>query len=161
MKLINNYTVKFLTFSLLLATASYAGVPCLGGKCIPTRPACFNIFCVYDRKTDGKFHKCEAAAKFTHAVTVNGLEVKDESVSPFNPIFEVKCDDEVFFNGVGRRFTDFIGTRIQTLNTPFPAIVLPRNSLEEGHRFEDSFLELEEQRLEGFCYTYTEHRSEL
>jgi hypothetical protein len=106
----------------------------------------FNVFC--------RFPKCFAASRFEKHVDHEGDEVYDNSEHPRNPAFEIECHGQSIFNGLGRRFTDKAGTRIQAQAGPYPAIVLPPRALRDGHRRVKSLLELREATLEGDCYLY-------
>jgi hypothetical protein len=123
------------------------------GNC---RSVSFNVACYYKRDggNDG-FEKCQSASQFQKMVTQGGAEIEDKSVPPFNPKFEVQCDERKLFNGSAHRFTDGQGTRLQAEAGPFPASVLPRGSLRDDHKYVPSVLELGEQTLRGFCYIYT------
>ena len=135
---------------------------CKGGNCPPPLPppktVCFNVVCTYkcENPKGGEFSTCQAAAKFEKWVTGDGDEIRDDSQYPDNPEFEVACDDQVLYNNSGRRFTDEQGTRIQAEEGPYPAILIPRGSLREGHHYVLSALELfNQQQLQGYCYVYT------
>ena len=123
----------------------------------PPRPICLNVFCNY--REDGAPNdsvKCEAGAVFEKLVTDDGEEIHDNSENLSNPRFEVACDKKTLFNGSAHRFTDAAGTRIQAEIGPYPAVVLPRHALREGHRYEASVLELAGgATLHGYCFIYT------
>lgn len=155
-------TIRLTVWILVLlcagTAASHASPPgfCKDDKdCHRTRPVCFNLFCSFQRQEEGKFERCEVASTFTQLVTEEGWEVRENSEEPFNPTFEVKCDHEVVFNGKGHRYTDHLGTRIQAIPGPFPAIVMPRNALREERHYSEASLEFDRERLDGFCYVYT------
>lgn len=123
---------------------------------LPPREVCFNILCSYEDKESGEKHlKCEAAAAFQKQVTYEGNEMEDNSSYPDDPEFEVVCDGQRLYRSAGRRFTDAQGTRIQAQGGPFPAILLPRGVLDDGHRYALSSMELENRKLRGHCYIYT------
>jgi hypothetical protein len=157
----------FISLTMLAATAALADGPntndkgeCHQGKCDPPAPpkkVCLNVFCSYQKDGEhGKFEKCEAAAVFEKWVTAEGNEIWDNSAEPFNPDFEVSCDDRVLFNGTAHRYTDYLGTRIQALRGPYPALLLPRGVLQEGHRYEKSALEFPDgHSMRGYCFVYT------
>lgn len=130
------------------------GKVCEGEKCQP-RPACFNVFCTYGKDDDGHYSKCEASAAFTHAVSGDGDEIFDNSTQSDNPTFEVQCDQTVVYNGPAHRYTDRLGTRIQGIPGPYPAVVLPVGALREMRHYSESSLEFKDQRLSGSCYIYT------
>ena len=122
----------------------------------PDYKVCFNVYCNFKkREGDRVTKKCEAAARFTHWVTGRGYETLNESSGKANPIFEVKCDNDLLFTGIGRRFTHSHGTQIQSSNGPFPGIDLPKYSLEVGQRTVKSHLILPDGRIEGSCTVYT------
>jgi hypothetical protein len=117
----------------------------------PVHPVCFNVFCTYER--DHK--RCQSASKFTHFVTDDGQEVWNNSSPPFNPSFEVECDGRQLYSGSAHRYTDYLGSRIQAIPGPYPAIVLPRDSLRDVRHYVESSLEFTNERLAGSCYIYT------
>jgi hypothetical protein len=119
-----------------------------------TRSVTFNIFCRYDNGPQRK-DRCYAAARFEKLVFSNGAEFEDNSDHPSNPVFEVECGGEMIFNEHGRRFMSREGTWIQALTGPYPAIVLSRQALREGHHRVTSVLELRDVSLEGTCLIYT------
>lgn len=122
---------------------------------IPTRPLCFNLLCNYNRIDPVVgFQHCQAASVFEKLVGLTGFEIPDYSAFPFNPQFEVECDQKIIYNSSAHRFTDIFGTRIQAESGPFPAILLPIGSLREEHRYILSSLELGSQQMPGFCYIY-------
>lgn len=137
---------------------------CPQGKTCPvkcTKEACFTVVCHYQAKDrDDHYQKCRAASTFVTRVTSDGGEVQGDSDLTNSPKFEVECDGHMIYNNGARRFTDLLGTRIQAETGPFPAIVLPRGELHDGHHFSPSWLELGEQNLRGSCYLYTEDRPE-
>jgi hypothetical protein len=88
-------------------------------------------------------------------VTLDGGEVTDDSEYPFNPKFEIECDDEWIQKGPSRRFTEILGTRIQAEQGPFPALVLPRGALHVGPHSSDARLEFTNQTMNGSCFIYS------
>lgn len=116
----------------------------------------FNLFCSYKKKIKDKegYEACRSAAKFLKGVGPKGEELHDFSSHINHPDFEVECDQHLIFNNRAQRLTDHYGTRIQGLPGPFPAILLPRDTLKEGRRYVKSSLELEGQILPGYCYLY-------
>jgi hypothetical protein len=130
---------------------------CREGHCpIPTKPICFNILCNYKKKNKDHhgFETCRSAAKFIKRVGEDGRETLDFSSQSDHPEFEVECDHQLIFNNSADRLTDHYGTRIQGAPGPFPATLLPRDALREGHHYVVSTLELENQVLSGYCYIY-------
>ena len=124
--------------------------------CDMTRELCFNVFCNYQKEiAEGSYQKCKAASVFTKSVYLDGNEVRDNSESPLNPELQVECDGAVIQNGSAHRYTDSMGTRIQSLTGPYPAILLPRKALRDGHRYVASSLEFDGESMEGYCYLYT------
>jgi hypothetical protein len=136
---------------------------CKDGICpFPTKQVCFDMVCNYKSKSrdsydprDSQYKTCRAAVRFQKWVGVDGREVWDTSTTPFNPEFEVECDHQLIYHSAGTRFTDELGTRIQAETSPYPAILLPKGALREGHRYALSSLELDGQALRGHCYLYT------
>jgi hypothetical protein len=124
---------------------------------VPKKVVCFNILCNYQKRHDekGKYESCRSAAKFQKWVAEDGREVRDNSARPYNPRFEVECDYMTIFNNSANRYTDRLGTRIQAKKGPYPATLLPRGALHEGHGYSLSALEVEGQILRGHCYIYT------
>jgi hypothetical protein len=126
---------------------------CEGDKC--QREVCFNLVCTYkDSRSDG-YRECKAAAELAKVVRHDGAEVRDHSEHPFNGEFEVQCDDTFLFNNSSHRYTDHQGTRIQAVQGPYPAVLLPKGALRDGHRYVPSTLELPGVTLEGYCFVYT------
>ena len=119
------------------------------------RDLCFNVFCSYRREGGGGFESCEAGAIFIKSVTADGKEIWDRSERSDSLVFEVECDNRVVFNNSGHRYTDEQGTRIQAKTGPLPAVLLPKNTLRDGHRYVASALEIQGQSLPGYCYIYT------
>lgn len=136
---------------------------CKGKDCPPPerppRPVCFNVYCTYqgDEQQGAKKHydRCTAAASFVHLVADDGDEVFDNSADSSNPAFEVQCDSQVLYDGPAHRYTDRLGSRIQGIPGPYPAIVLPVGALTELRHYSESSLEVDDQRLSGDCYVYT------
>jgi len=120
-----------------------------------THPVCFNLVCKYQDEKGASPLDCQAAATFTHEVNEDGSEVLGDSSEHADIKLEVQCNQSVLYNGAANRYTDRLGTRIQGLEGPYPAIVLPPDSLVDTHRYTDSSLELADQNLEGVCYVYT------
>ena len=122
----------------------------------PPRPLCFNLVCNFSDEKSTDFKKCTVAANFTKKVTDDGWEIWDDSEPGSNPTFEIECNSEVIFNGSAHRYTDRQGTRLQAETATFPSLVIPKNSLREGHRYTSAVLELQnQQHMDGFCYLYT------
>lgn len=145
-----------LTAAAIAFVAPFSASPAQAGDQRPPTETCFNAVCSYQREgEDGRYEKCQAAAVFRKWVTAEGDEIADKSAFPQNPMLEVECDQRVLHNNGARRFTDALGTRIQAQAGPYPAILLPRKALREGHRYEPSALELDGQHLRGYCYIYT------
>lgn len=115
--------------------------------------ASFNVFCRFPEKKDSR-PTCTAAARFKKLVDHDGREILDYSESSNNPRFQVECDGVALYNDGSRRFTDYKGTRIQAESGPYPAILLPEESLAYGRRRVSSRLELLDRTLEGDCYIY-------
>jgi len=124
-------------------------------SCGPDHKVCFNVYCNFKKKNEHSDQNCEAAAKFTQWVSKRGYEIRNESDGELNPLFEVKCGTDLIYTGIGRRFTDRNGTRIQGSYGPFPGIHLPKYSLEAGKRTVDSCLDLRDANLDGYCFVYT------
>jgi hypothetical protein len=123
--------------------------------CDPPKEVCFNVYCNYAREDRYGFEKCKAVSVFKKLVAADGDEIQDVSRRPQNPQLAIECDSRVIFNNSGRRYTDYLGTRIQAETGPYPAILLPKHALEEGRRYVNSSLELDGQFLKGYCYLYT------
>ena len=140
---------------LMIATPALSGPRPPSPSPVPTpsqnRTVCLNLLCNYE----GENQKCQAAAQLEKFVSLRGDEVEDRSEHPFHPEFEVACNDSLIYNGIGYRFTDALGTRIQAQSGPYPAILLPRGVLRDGHRYLISSLELGDENLRGYCYIYT------
>jgi hypothetical protein len=142
----------------LQSTSAFAGEKCPDGKKCeePPRQVCFNMLCTYQSDDPhARYQLCHTAARFVKWVTNEGEEIFDDSEHPFNPEFEVECDEDLLFNEGARRFTDRLGTRIQSQTGPYPATLLPRGALHDGHRYEISTLEMGDEILRGYCYLYT------
>lgn len=151
------YAILGALLLLQSGNASAEGGGCQYGNCPDgARTVCFNVVCNYEKEGTGRgFNRCQAAARFLKNVTASGGEIKDRSETPFNPEFEVQCDGRVLFNNAAHRYTDALGTRLQAETGPFPAVLLPQNSLRDFHSYVISALELRDQALRGFCYVYT------
>lgn len=119
--------------------------------CKKTRPTCFNLYCVYQKDGD----RCEAAATFNHFVTDEGRETWGNSTEGNNPVYSVSCGGHSIYSGSGHRYTDRLGTRIQGIPGPFPAIVLPVGALKELRHYSESTLETRDETYLGTCYIYT------
>jgi hypothetical protein len=146
-----------MTISLVLCV-SFANADdknCKNGNCHPPRPICFNVFCTFQREGTGPYEKCQVASTFVHLVNDDGSEFLDNSSDSNSPVFEVQCDNEVVYNSSAHRYTDYLGTRIQAIPGPYPAVVLPKDSLQEIRHYSDASLEFADQRLNGTCYIYT------
>lgn len=128
-------------------------------KAPPPRKVCFNVFCTYDARDQhgqDQYEKCHAGSTFTKWVRDDGDEIQDESADhDDDPKFEVECDGKPVYNNSAHRYTDWQGTRIQALQGPYPAIVLPEGALKDTHEYAVSALELWDQTLHGYCYVYT------
>jgi hypothetical protein len=126
-------------------------------------PVCFNLICKYSSKSPREGMPpsfdtpttCRAAAVFTKDVTLDGGEILDTSDPNSNPDFEVECDEHVIFNDRAHRYTDIMGTRIQALTGPYPALLLPRGALRDTRGYIHSSLDLDGRILSGYCYLYT------
>jgi hypothetical protein len=168
----NKSHVGFVSFLLgaflilgIVSAPSVLADDCKDGKCPPPPPersVCFNVFCTFQRQdagtqgeSTGHYQKCQVASTFTHWVTGDGNEVWDNSTDSFNPAFEVQCDNEVIYNGSAHRYTDYLGTRLQAIPGPYPAVDLPKDSLREIRHYSDASLEFADQSLQGTCYIYT------
>ncbi|OFZ19478.1 MAG: hypothetical protein A2X94_09010 [Bdellovibrionales bacterium GWB1_55_8] len=155
------YAILVWLLTVLSGTNCWAGVPvpepCTGKDCESVaKLVCFNLLCNYEESAPkARYRKCESAARFEKWVTGDGSEIPDISEHPLNPEFEVACDDELLFNNSAYRYTDALGTRLQAQAGPYPATLLPRGALREGHRYVLSTLELNGQTLRGHCYIYT------
>jgi hypothetical protein len=139
----------------------------------PTREVCFNLVCHYDFDHDNAFvddqgeshERCTAASTFKKAVTVDGGEVQDDSTLENNPQLEVVCGGKKIFSSGAHRYTDLLGTRIQGLTGPNPAVLLPRGELhsgaegQSGSHYSPSTLELAGKkgfaRAKGTCFIWT------
>lgn len=121
---------------------------------IKKKPFCFDILCHYNRHHHPKkqFEKCNAAIRFVKEVEIHGREIQDNSDSHFEPQYEVECDGNVIYNNSAIRFTGYAGTRIQPPDTPFPAVLLPRNSLGLEHQYTASTLVFSDEELHGYCF---------
>lgn len=115
---------------------------------------CFTIYCLYHKKADDRFghSKCRAISTFKKWVGKGGQELEDDSSPPMNPSLDIECDGKVIYGDSSVRFTNRMGTRIQAAPGPFPALLLPRDSLHDGHFYNFSFLQLESQTLSGQCF---------
>ena len=140
---------------VLLSQGAYAGDESPGcdpkQHYCPPRPICLNLVCDYQGNREG-YSKCRAASSFIKLVSSDGDEIRDRSEMDVS--LEVECDGIRLFTNSANRFTDAQGTRIQAKAGPFPAVVLPRGSLSDEHRYVPSSLELEDQILRGVCYVY-------
>ena len=124
---------------------------------------CFNLVCKYaakppqegDSSADRSPSTCRAAAVFTKDIAIDGSELFDVSDGDSNPDFEVECDDHVLFNDRAHRYTDSMGTRIQALTGPYPAMLLPRGTLRDTRGYITSNLDLDGRVYSGYCYLYT------
>ena len=154
--------VCFFSFGLISSDPVFAGpvTDCKDGKegkdCPPVQEICFNLVCSYQREgREGTYEKCQAAARFKKWVTAGGGEIWDRSEGVNHPEFEVECDEYMIFNNSALRYTDSLGTRIQGRTGPYPAVVIPRGSLRDGHSYVPSSLEFSDQHLRGYCYVYS------
>jgi hypothetical protein len=123
--------------------------------CEPPHEICFNAYCNYARDDRYGFEKCRAVSVFKKLVNADGSEIFDVSRRPNNPQFAVECDGRAIFNNSARRYTDYMGTRIQAETGPYPAILFPKRALSDGRGYVASSLELDGQILKGYCYLYT------
>ncbi len=141
----------------VIPEASNAG-DCSDGKCPGARRVCFNLYCEFDarEKDSNRFKQCEAAARILKWVGADGSEILDRSSKSNHPSLQVRCDEKVLYNNSSYRFTDEKGTRIQAVPGPYPAVLLPRGTLEDGHGHVLAALELSRQTLKGSCHLYTE-----
>ena len=124
------------------------------------KTTCFNLYCQYKKKKkeeakEGQVQECRVAIQFMKRVSSDGREIFDYSNEKDNPKFQVQCDQQILYNNSAHRYTDELGTRIQVIGAPYPAILLPRGSLHDQRHYETSSLQLENQDLEGYCYIYT------
>ncbi len=162
-------TMLMFAFSILLSQFAQAGDEDHGcdpkQHVCPPRPICLNLVCDYERvhrRDDGLlddghddgFSKCRAASRFTKLVSSDGDEIRDRSAVEETVSLEVECDGQTIFNNSANRFTDAQGTRLQAKSGPYPAVVLPRGTLSDEHRYVASALELKDQILRGVCYVY-------
>lgn len=155
---------KLSAFGLLLSALiaqgndQVSGSGCDGKNCKKIKNSCFNVYCSFKKDKDDKNNEeysCQAAAQFDKAIFEDGKEVEDNSDVSNNPTFEIECKDNKIFNGTAHRYTDSQGTRIQAQVGPFPALVLPRGALHDGHGYAVTVLELGDVSLRGSCYLYT------
>jgi hypothetical protein len=140
-------------------------------NCHPPREVCFNVFCTYEREGEqpqvhdehDSYDRCHAGSTFKKWVTDDGEEIEDNSADHDGHDdkdrdvikFEVECDGQHLYNNSAHRYTDWQGTRLQALEGPYPAVVLPRGALKDTHQYAISALELWDQTLHGYCYVYT------
>lgn len=166
--------IMMIGFISLALSASFAfadddGGDCHGNDCHPkTKDVCFNVVCHYEfhdgsdsvSNNDHDRHICSAASTFTKKVTEDGGEVPEQVIGVLN----VACDGESKFNNSATVSTDLLGTRIQGLIGPTPAVLLPRGALDSGvegrngGHYTSSILEVdfkgEFKRAEGKCFIW-------
>ncbi len=153
-------TMLMFAFSILFSQFAQAGDEDHGcdpkQHVCPPRPICLNLVCDYERVhgQDDGFSKCRAASRFTKLVSWDGDEIRDRSSVEETVSLEVECDGQTIFNNSANRFTDAQGTRLQAKSGPYPAVMLPRGTLSDEHRYVASALELKDQTLRGVCYVY-------
>lgn len=148
--------VAIISFFTCISLSSADDKNCKDGNCHPSvRPVCFNVFCTFERDGASQYDKCQAASTFTHLVYDDGSEFYDNSSEVNNPTFEIQCDGNVLYNSSAHRYTDYLGTRIQAIPGPYPAIVLPQGALKEIRHYSEASLEFADQQIKGSCYLYT------
>ena len=99
--------------------------------------------------------KIRIYSEFEKMVTIQGGEYADSSAYPFNPLFEIEANGSWIQKGYGLRFTEILGTRIQSEIGSYPALVLPRGALNAYPHSVDGKLELGFSTVAAKCFIFS------